>query len=199
MIDRIARHIVKQSAAKMWPLPAKNGPAPNVLRDIETAAVNWVSEAARHRLGEAPDSAMSERFAKWLQATAENAFFADKVAAAIVKGMANAVQFVATDPEAAKLIRCYADMERDHIPAFVPNPFNRPWDFASRYHQMLGNAGSTQTAQPVERDHILLLQLQSDNGVNFTFCGDGEAEFWINKHDLAARRFDRVFATTCGG
>jgi uncharacterized protein YwqG len=64
---------------------------------------------------------------------------------------------------------------------------------------MLGNARSTQTARPVERDDVLLLQLKSDDGVNFMFCDVGEAEFWIDKRDLAARRFDRVFATTCGG
>jgi uncharacterized protein YwqG len=46
---------------------------------------------------------------------------------------------------------------------------------------------------------VLLLQLNSDYGVNFMFCDVGEVEFWIDKRDLAARRFDKVSATTCGG
>jgi uncharacterized protein YwqG len=46
---------------------------------------------------------------------------------------------------------------------------------------------------------VLLLQLNSDYGVNFMFCDVGEVEFWIDKRDLVARRFDKVFATTCGG
>jgi Domain of unknown function (DUF1963) len=201
MVDRIARHIVKQSAAKMWPSPAKNGPDPNALRDIETAAIDWVAEAARYGLDEAPNPAISERFAKWLQAIATHAFFREKVAAAIIKGMASAVQFAATEPKAAELIPggYYSEMENDHIPVHASSPTKRPWDVSGRYHQMLGNAGSSQTARPVDRDDILLLQLKSDNGVNFMFCDVGEAEFWINKDDLAARRFDKVSATTCGG
>ena len=64
---------------------------------------------------------------------------------------------------------------------------------------MPGNAKSTQQAGSAERDEGPLLQLISDHGVNFMFCDCGEAEFRIGRDDLAARRFDWVMATTCGG
>lgn len=206
MVDRIARYIMKQSAAKMWRPPEKNGPNPVVLREIEAAATSWVAEAARHRLDRAPDPIVSDKFANWLRATSERQFFEWKVQEALRKGLASAVQFAASEPEAAALIPTdyYSNMEGHHIPVHVSGPDVRAsgtnrWKIGENLHQMLGNARSTQTARPVERDDILLLQLKSDDGVNFMFCDVGEAEFWINKHDLAARRFDKVFATTCGG
>jgi hypothetical protein len=206
MVDRIARHIAKQSAAKMWPSPEKNGPDPIVLRDIEAAAMSWVAEAARHRLDRAPESSQSEKFSNWLQATSQHQFFEWKLQDALRKGLASAVQFAASEPEGAALIPTdyYSNMEGHHIPVHVSGPDVRAsgakrWSISGTYHQMLGNAGSTQNARPVERDDVLLLQLKSDYGVNFMFCDVGEAEFWINKRDLAARRFDKVFATTCGG
>lgn len=74
----------------------------------------------------------------------------------------------------------------------------KPWSIGPHYHQMLGKASVSQEAASVERDGVLLLHLISDYGVNFMFCDVGEAEFWISKEDLAARRFDKVTATTCG-
>ena len=74
-----------------------------------------------------------------------------------------------------------------------------PGPTARLLRDMLGNAGSTQQARSVNRDEVLLLQLNSDYGVNFMFCDVGEVEFWIDKRDLASRRFDRVSASTCGG
>jgi len=206
MVDRIARHIAKQSAAKMWPSPDRKGPDPSVLSDIEACALDWVAEAAQHRLDSAPEPSQSEKFVKWLQAASEHQFFEWKLQEALRKGLASAVQFAASEPDAAALIPAdyYSNMEGRHIPVHVEGPNLRAsgtnrWKIGEQFHQMLGNARSTQTARPVEREEVLLLQLKSDDGVNFMFCDVGEAEFWINKRDLAARQFDKVSATTCGG
>jgi uncharacterized protein YwqG len=115
------------------------------------------------------------------------------------------VQFAAASPRAAALIPplYYRELEDRHLPVSAhrsrSNPAETVWHLSTSYHQMLGNAGSSQQARQVERDEVLLLQLNSDYGVNFMFCDVGEVEFWIDKRDLAARRFDKVSATTNGG
>jgi hypothetical protein len=42
-------------------------------------------------------------------------------------------------------------------------------------------------------DWILLLQVDSDNTIGWTWRDAGRLYFWIKKPDLAARRFDRVW------
>jgi hypothetical protein len=144
--------------------------------------------------------------APWIVAIAgHNYFLKVEAANALRAGMKSAVQHAASSSRAAALIPSlyYNELENEHLPACASRPgymvATKPWDIFARYHQMLGNTGSSQEARPVERDEVLLLQLKSDYGVNFMFCDVGEAEFWIKKSDLAVRQFDKVFATTCGG
>lgn len=59
-------------------------------------------------------------------------------------------------------------------------------------HQMLGNGPSVQSAKPVERTEVLLLQLASDDKVEFMFGDLGNISFWIERSDLEKGRFDRV-------
>jgi len=183
LIARIARHIAKQSANRMWPAPDQRGPDPAVLAEIQSGAMAWVAAADLHELDSAPDAASSQAFAHWITDIAGNQFFRHKVASALRKGIESAIQFAATAPKAANL-----------IPALY---YAQIGDRRCE-HQMLGNAPSAQEARNVERDEVLLLQLGSDYGVNFMFCDVGQVQFWIDRRDLAARRFDRIFATTAG-
>lgn len=70
-------------------------------------------------------------------------------------------------------------------------------------HQMLGAAANVQgTAEEARgRELLLLLQLDSDRGVDeaFIFCDMGMVQYWITVEDLAAQRLDRAWATTEGG
>lgn len=186
LIDRISRRILKQAEVNMWPPPSRQGPDPTLLLSIKSAAASWVAAARSHDLDGAPSAETSRRFAAWLLDLTNHAFFRKNVASAVKKGMEGAMQYAASAPRAAAL-----------IPAIYYQEMGERRN--GRYHQMLGNTGSAQAARSVERDEVLLLQLKSDYGVNFMFCDVGEAEFWIDKRDLAARRFDKVFATTCGG
>lgn len=83
----------------------------------------------------------------------------------------------------------------------APIPGRRELHFM--HHQMLGVATNVQgTAEGArEAGHVLLLQLDSDWGVDryFMFCDMGMAQFWIKPEDLAAGRFDRAWGTTEGG
>jgi uncharacterized protein YwqG len=40
---------------------------------------------------------------------------------------------------------------------------------------------------------MLLLQIDSDDAIGWTWGDAGRLYFWIRKQDLAARRFDRVW------
>ena len=70
-------------------------------------------------------------------------------------------------------------------------------------HQMLGFGTNLQgTAEVAHADgDILLLQIDTDLAVHehFMFCDMGIAQFWIRPDDLAAKRFEKAWATTEGG
>ncbi|MEO0567404.1 MAG: DUF1963 domain-containing protein [Pseudomonadota bacterium] len=68
---------------------------------------------------------------------------------------------------------------------------------AQSEHMMLGHTQirTNSTAGPGLR----LLALDSDQGLDFTFCDMGMAEFWIQLEDLARRDFSKVVAYTAGG
>jgi hypothetical protein len=68
-----------------------------------------------------------------------------------------------------------------------------------RHHQIFGNARCSQYARPIRRAEHLLLQLESDDGVDFSFCDPGEITFWIDQDDLKRGQFDRAWAETHGG
>lgn len=77
------------------------------------------------------------------------------------------------------------------------------WSAELARHTMLGPPSVVQTVgrDALERGWIPLLQLDTDVGLHreFMFCDSGMAQFWITPEDLAARRFDRAWATTEGG
>jgi hypothetical protein len=186
-IDRIARNLVAKTVKreKWWRPAATAGLTPPELQKIRAAALTWIREAAKHPLTAAPGRETALAFGAWLQSLAAESLLHNSMARhALRRGMPSAIQYLAAVPAAAAQIpRAYFLQTEDH----------------RALHQMLGNAGATQTARRFERDEILLLQLESDYGVDFMFCDCGEAAFWIPKDDLAARRFERVFATTAGG
>lgn len=196
MVDRIARYLANNVREKRERelnkgpgAPSYNDPAR--LQVIYDASAKWTEAAAIGGLGTALGDEGCRLFNDWLTALAkdDSADIRFSVGIAIGEGMYSAIQFAADSAQAAALIP----------PRYFDELKERNMAIGSSCHQMLGNAGSSQEARSVERDEVLLLHLISDYGVNFMFCDVGEAEFWINRKDLAARRFDKVSATTCGG
>lgn len=61
-------------------------------------------------------------------------------------------------------------------------------------HRMLGA-----TTDGPDRDHVLLMQFDSDKGMDWMWCDVGVVQFWIKKADLAALHFDDVIVLTFGG
>lgn len=190
-IDRLARNLVAETVKRegWWSPPPpgsrSTGLSPSELQKIRDAAMTWVRMAARHSLDTAPDRGTSAEFAAWLQSLAvESSMHYGMVGHAFWRGMPSVMQYSASLPSAA---------------AQIPHVYFRQTEDHRAHHQMLGNARASQQARPFERDEVLLLQLESDYGVDFMFCDCGHATFWMHKDDLAARRFDKVTASTDGG
>lgn len=196
MVDRIARRIAN-SVRRVMEMYAGPGAAsagdrdPARMQSIYDVAVQWVEAAAAKGLDKAPSADARALFTDWLRSLDQAGYsnIGIGLSTAISVGMASAIQFAGDSPAVA---------------ALIPEPYYTEfrqgnWRVSSIYHQMLGNAQSSQEPAPVDRDEVLLLYLMSDYGVDFMFCDVGEFEFWIKKEDLAARRFDRVRAATAGG
>lgn len=207
MVDRIARRLAtwsRETIEREAKRKREDG-CPfdlDLLARISETAVAWARTAADHGLATAPDDQARRRFKDWLWAVlTEHRMHLTYVREAMQRGMKSAIQYAAASPEAAALFpaRYFEEAIDDHLPTALVtwNPPNTR--VFARYHQMLGRTGSSQDSRPVGGSEIMLLQLFSDYGVDFMFCDVGEIEFWIDKDDLAARRFDRVAGYTCGG
>jgi len=63
-------------------------------------------------------------------------------------------------------------------------------------HQMLASGSNVAGAPQHLRDtHLLLMQLDSDDGLDWSWADGGALRYWITPQDLAARRFDRISVT----
>ncbi|MEP6342790.1 MAG: DUF1963 domain-containing protein [Maricaulaceae bacterium] len=60
-------------------------------------------------------------------------------------------------------------------------------------HQLLGNPPRRTNSIDIRQNDVLLLSLFSDYGVNFLFGDADQMQFYIDKDDLAARRFDKAW------
>lgn len=193
MAERIARRLAQWAGRELELDPQRqeeSGFEGGLLQSINDAALRWVETAQRCGLDAEPDPMERDSFRTWLASLADHdhVLIRSEAGRAIESGMKHAIGlFSGGSPTAARLIpeRYYAELSYRLLSHFCG-------------HQMLGNAPSRQEARPFERDEVLLLHLESDDGVGFMFGDLGEAEFWIRKDDLAARRFETVTATICG-
>ena len=65
----------------------------------------------------------------------------------------------------------------------------------ARWHQMFGHGSEVQDAVGSHEAYHLLLQLHSDDLMNWMWGDVGVLQFWISPADLAARRWDKVEMT----
>ena len=66
-------------------------------------------------------------------------------------------------------------------------------------HQLLGAGASVQGApERLRSTHLLLMQFDSDEGMDWLWWDCGMLQYWITPQDLKARRFDRVTITIEG-
>lgn len=109
----------------------------------------------------------------------------------LVEASIGAIRRFAADPADAALIA-------DDTYATLAPFFDEGGSYGPYWAQMLGHAPSSQEARGVDDPTICLLNLQSDSGLGWMFGDVGEATFWIDPPALAARAFDRAWATIEG-
>ncbi|WP_282607393.1 DUF1963 domain-containing protein [Pelagibius sp. Alg239-R121] len=200
MIDRVARIVATWSAESARRVRDADDALIAAYNTLRQDAVRWAAVAKAAGLLTQPDAGQQRRFTDWMRALRhhDHRQIGTNVGSLYAKGLISAIQYIAQRPDLTAYIPKF--YLQAYAKEFLPNRYQRSPGYPNRVsHQMLGNAHSAQQANPVDREEVLLLQLISDPGVNFMFCDMGEAEFWINKDDLANRHFDRVRATTCGG
>ncbi|EBA10963.1 DUF1963 domain-containing protein [Roseobacter sp. CCS2] len=83
------------------------------------------------------------------------------------------------------------------LPFIVRDDIDTKYRIASkgRWHQMFGLGSEIQTAVSDHTHHHLLLQLHSDQLVNWMWGDKGVVQFWITEEDMIAQNWDAVEMT----
>jgi Domain of unknown function (DUF1963) len=69
--------------------------------------------------------------------------------------------------------------------------------FSLTRHQMLGHPDSNQNyTDALAKNKIMLLQIDSDDGIEWCWGDAGRVHFWITPDDLAARNFENIEVTS---
>ncbi|HJQ56081.1 MAG TPA: DUF1963 domain-containing protein [Vineibacter sp.] len=199
---RLARYCVAQLSDPRsgQRYPAVHSPAPSdVLAAIGREAEDWFTRAS-DRPAEAPVEAEDRAaFLAWLDTLERRLAFAG--------GWSGARDFSATDHA-----RLAAQVGARMLIAMAPDADKLlPSEYLalSRYqadngvdgrHQMLGHGNDLQgQADRLGKDHLLLMQLETDSGINWQWGSCGTVQFWIKPQNLVARRFSDVTVTMMGG
>lgn len=203
--ERIARHVACCMKLEEGNLARGHSSRhkPETIREVFAEAAKWVELATTRGLDRVPEDGEGRHFVAWLRELCdpEGRDLSWTGYKAIEAGLLSTIQHAASSPDiAARIPRRYFDqLEAEHAPATLERRLGaHGWHIKPRFHQMLGHAGSSQQARGLESGDVLLLQLVSDFGVNFLFWDGGEAEFWISRDDLSAKRFERAWVTICG-
>jgi hypothetical protein len=163
-------------------------------KDAHAAAMTDLAEKARTVLGTRPalspvDPAVLERLHTWLASlplTAKGLLHAPRQA--VSDSILDLARQAVTDPGLLALMPPAAFAI--HADWLTPSP-------EQSQHLMLGPAQVKTNS--TAGSGIRLLCLDSDYGPGMMFCDCGVVEYWIDPADLAARRFDRAYASTAGG
>jgi hypothetical protein len=162
--------------------------------EIAAQAAHWL----RRSSGRPPDEAVPDEerreFRHWIAGLCHPDSpwsFGPSAARLVIVSSTAAIRSWSSDPiRAAK------------IPATVYGPLSAFFTGCSiwgdGFSQMLGHAQSAQEARPVGDPTVCLISLASQSATGWMFGDVGEATFWIAPEDLAAREFDRAWATVEG-
>jgi len=177
------------------------------LEHVTRQSLSWVGRAQSAGLDAPVSEAEAKEYKDWLTHLACDDRFEMTylLSRALKRGMSYAVKYCGGSRKAAALVpvaymNClegeHAMISADIFGIAIAAP---RWRIHTAHHQLLGHAPASQDIGVRTAKDILLLQLESDRGVDFMFCDCGEIQFWIKAKDLAAKRFDRVSANTQGG
>ncbi|HJQ56083.1 MAG TPA: DUF1963 domain-containing protein [Vineibacter sp.] len=165
------------------------------LRDIADDAEEWYRRASRlppEAVLEVPDRTA---FLAWFDTIEARLASAQPWRGQMSSGLAASASTVA-EWGARRLIATVADAHRLLPAAYLEDARFRADNGVYGLHQMLGYGKNSQgQADRLGRDHLLLMQLDTDYGIKWLWGDCGTMQFWIKPRDLAERRFDSVIVT----
>ena len=173
----------------------------DMIETLKAEALEWQKTASKIGHKSAPNRAQAEAFCDWLKAIgklkgpaketsrgklhASYIYSNSQVQSAVMEGIKALIQKAIIDTEYANIIpkNYYEDL-----------PHNNLYDnHLTIKHQLLGNPPMRTNPIDIGENDVLLLSLFSDYGVNFLFGDMDQMQFYIDKNDLAARRFEKAW------
>jgi hypothetical protein len=196
MIDRLARHAIKEAlAAPNWGAADMIEQYEMRKRAIVDEAEGWIKRASAIGNVGRPSEA---------DVNAINAWLKDIHGRGVPPSLVNLSTGQIVRDALVDTINALASSAPEKFPAryyeVLTPDFTPFWSQLEKLeqHQMLGHAPSSQDARAIDDPTVCLLQLSSCHVRRMTFGDAGECTFWIKGDDLAARRFDKAWATIEG-
>ncbi|NSX55451.1 DUF1963 domain-containing protein [Parasulfitobacter algicola] len=196
MIDKIARAFCYHSDRSDKDLISQD--------DLQAKAVTrahaFIKQARRIASNHIPTVRDSTYFLDWLRPliSSDNDAVQHLIKDAVSDGMRMALEEMAIDPVGRANVP--ADYFQEASWHYLPTTAHLDATLRPRFradyshHKMLGYRRMGGADPDFDNDdNVMLLQLFSDDALQFCFYDHGFAEFWISKKDLADRRFDKAF------
>lgn len=202
MIDRIARLIVRECISYKEHRSYQGEGHTTYLNSVEDSGRRWIEMSESIGLENTPSDEERSRFTKWigdLGVPGEFHVICRSMQDIFTKSLLSCIEYASDKPEL--MLRIPEDIwkvfENFHLP-ISQHRARDGWRIEPFFHQMLGHARTCQELDSIEDAPVLLLQLQTDFGINMRFGDVGSAYFWIKREDLKLRRFDRVWGDVAG-
>ncbi|MTD93412.1 DUF1963 domain-containing protein [Hyphomicrobium sp. xq] len=203
MIDRLARHVVKEAQFLGEARGKDLGPeGKRHIHAIVGAALQWIDRAREIGPLGNPSDADGRALNAWLATIHGEQPF-----------LPSAQPRVALNIETNRHVRAALIDTVNALATTAPEKFPARYydalaaDFTLLWsagmpqlsqHQMLGHVASSQDAKAIDDPDICLLRLSSDPIRQMGFGDAGECTFWIKADDLAALSFDKAWGTIVG-
>jgi len=173
----------------------------DIIEALHTEALEWQKTALKIGHKNKPNDAQTKAFIDWLKTIgklkgpktktlqgklyATPIFVSSRVQSAIYDSIKALFQRAIIDTDYIKIIpeSYYGDLPHHNLHD----------SHLTIKHQLLGNPPMRTNPIEIGENDVLLLSLFSDHGVNFLFGDLDQMQFYIDKDDLVAHRFDKAW------
>lgn len=174
----------------------KLGPA---LRDIAEVADAWVREAETHDEALPVSQEDRMRFMQWSESLDGSLAFA-RACTRLRNYESQSIALSAARRGSRNLISTVSNWQELLPPEYTAITRYEADNAIFARHQMLGHGKDLQgQIEEMELEYILLMQLDTDYGLNWIWGDCGVVQFWIKPDDLKRRNFKAVKVTPVSG